>query len=563
MPENNIQSTSLSSLESQCLVQVSNFVSSLLLSASRQEEHYVFNIDHVHRLKSAQQHVLLLTVRLKQLPNNACFETDAGKHDDQSNDQLQLLKDSIKRGHGKIVLRIWKNGAKWWNLNLKQTCGVDCNDNPEEIAKKRQYETQFLCHNLAKAEIAGYKVAKRGIEYYNHLRNEENFDNQWVETNVCIPCVIHFHCATIHHQDNSYPWALLSYVGNESDYVKNLNMSTVKGVDGCDVGEPLIVCEKFVQNMVKVRHEFGFDEPHPRHGRVNTEQALSYALHVMDTVILPIHVAFFHSHNKIMREKESQNSSSFLNQKHILLDQDGSDLVFVNYYLSGILEPSSAFPAHEVKPCRYDDMVHLYSVIMSDLENQMVLNKVTKEGNDRFTAFFTTLRKCVTTLQSEWDNSSCDVKGRKLTPVLCHLDLQPQNMILFRKSYSDVLNEVPNILSVLDWEESCFADPRFELLLLCRKVVATRNQADFLWHTYDEKMRTFFKVSNNNTIIGSIEPWLKLETVHSLITLFMQGMDVGGRSPWEGSQDLFNKMSREMKRLGDLGWKFCNESCIP
>merc|ERR1712037_915247 len=52
----------------------------------------------------------------------------------------------------------------------------------------------------------------------------------------------------------------------------------------------------FRRGMVKIRHEFGFDEPHPRHGRVPTEKSLPYAMHVLEEVILPIHCAFFMHH---------------------------------------------------------------------------------------------------------------------------------------------------------------------------------------------------------------------------------------------------------------------------
>ena len=45
--------------------------------------------------------------------------------------------------------------------------------------------------------------------------------------------------------------------------------------------------------MVKVRHEFGFDEPHPRHGRVCVEESLEYAVHVLNVLVLPLHFSFF------------------------------------------------------------------------------------------------------------------------------------------------------------------------------------------------------------------------------------------------------------------------------
>jgi hypothetical protein len=59
--------------------------------------------------------------------------------------------------------------------------------------------------------------------------------------------------------------------------------------------------------------------------------------------------------------------------------------------------------------------------------------------------------------------------------------------------------------------------------------------------------------------LGDIEPWLKLETVHSLTTLVMQSMNLlgGGRNGWENKPDLDQKIQREFARLFLLGWDFC------
>jgi thiamine kinase-like enzyme len=87
-----------------------------------------------------------------------------------------------------------------------------------------------------------------------------------------------------------------------------------------------------------------------------------------------------------------------------------------------------------------------------------------------------------------------------LPPVLVHMDCQPQNLLFARAKDK----RRPLIVSVLDWEEAAFADPRFELLLICRKVCANRSQADQVWKTYREELP--------QPNLGPIEPWLKLET---------------------------------------------------
>jgi thiamine kinase-like enzyme len=132
------------------------------------------------------------------------------------------------------------------------------------------------------------------------------------------------------------------------------------------------------------------------------------------------------------------------------------------------------------------------------------------------------------------------------------MDCQPQNLLFARPKEK----RQPLIVSVLDWEEAAFADPRFELLLICRKVCANRSQADQVWKTYQEELP--------QPCLGSIEPWLKLESVHSLTTLLLQSMDLlgGGRSPWETKPDLWGKIQREFCRLASGGWDFCNTDAL-
>jgi thiamine kinase-like enzyme len=140
-----------------------------------------------------------------------------------------------------------------------------------------------------------------------------------------------------------------------------------------------------------------------------------------------------------------------------------------------------------------------------------------------------------------------------LPPVLCHMDCQPQNLLFVKcatTSLSPTASPKPDdpvlrveVSSVLDWEEAAYADPRFELLLLCRKVCANRSQADRVWETYRRELP--------QPHLGPIDPWLRLETVHSLTTLLLQAMKVGGRSPWESQPDLWGKIQREFQRLPD------------
>jgi hypothetical protein len=134
--------------------------------------------------------------------------------------------------------------------------------------------------------------------------------------------------------------------------------------------------------------------------------------------------------------------------------------------------------------------------------------------------------------------------------VLVHLDLQPQNLLFSRRLDAEKIDSGSNhhnsrVSSVLDWEDAAIADPRFELLLLGRKVCATREQAEVVWKLYGDKM----KVN-----LGPLKPWLQLETCHSILTLLLQSMNLlnGGRNPWETSKDLWGKLEREMARWKSL-----------
>ena len=123
-----------------------------------------------------------------------------------------------------------------------------------------------------------------------------------------------------------------------------------------------------------------------------------------------------------------------------------------------------------------------------------------------------------------------------------------------------------SVASVMDWEEACYADPRFELLLVCRKVLASREQADNLWNLYSNHVQQLKNQlllqgeAQSHWQVGPLEPWLKLETIHSLCTLLLQAMDLlgGGRSPWETKPDLWGKIDRERQRLVAMGWYFCD-----
>jgi len=148
--------------------------------------------------------------------------------------------------------------------------------------------------------------------------------------------------------------------------------------------------------------------------------------------------------------------------------------------------------------------------------------------------------------------------------VLCHCDLQPQNLIFWTEeppwSASESTSlDIPNVACILDWEEASWADPRFELILLCRKVCANMEQATSVWIYYVNRVAAWASAHGIGSMdVGRIEPWLKLEAVHSLAILLLQTQNLSGRgAQWEDKANLLSKMDREFSRLTTLGWEFC------
>jgi len=439
-------------------------------------------VTHVKSLKSAQQRVFLLSI--EQSDNNQ-VESSANYRSSELKSFLNAVEDGI------VILRVWRGSARWWNLNLN---------------------TEESCSKLARAEVAGYRLARRVFE-----SQRVQCVSLMKKYPINIPEVLHFQPDEGSESGNSKPWAVFSYAKQ---------MKEIEVDKTC-----WEFSDKFVNEMVKKRHEFGFEEPHPRHGRVCVADALEYALQVLTSVVLPMH-AFFFSHFSSNRGEVKFTTNARM------VDQE----------IDALVTNCDAINARE--GFTYNDMLckHRHIVVY-------LTNKRPHEDRDDYqiNQVISILGECLRQLSLEWASLE---KNNSLPPVLCHLDLQPQNMILFQLKKDR--GKIPTIASVLDWEESCYADPRFEILIICRKVVANREQADLIWEHYAKEIQRFGMSKHS---MGPIEPWLKLEAVHSLMSMLLQGMDLqgGGRNPWEEKPDLWRKISRELSRLkNDLGWAFCS-----
>jgi len=455
---------------------------------------------------------------------------------------------ALRQGRNRLILRRWRQGACWWNLNTNQD-DIDCECSCHVLRGRPHCDVHDATAStrntisMAHAEIAGYRLARIALDYHhgcelismkgNSLRNH-------------VPEVLYFsHDDDNNFKSNDTPWALISYFDNHDREERetpsprlDINLNGVneyqKIDEGMDINHPMncnatAPCYHFPSTMTKIRHEFGFDEAHPRHGRVPIDECLDYGMMVLRDVVMPIQSYFF-----------------FLSS-----EATSSEEVLKNVPYIGLFDSDQA-----VKSFHYEDMVSVFRHALTRLSTANARHTERETSVGKIDSLLQMLEQCVNALGCEWLDSG----GRHppLPPVLCHMDLQPQNLV-FRSASDDCV-----VASVMDWEEACYCDPRFEILLFCRKVLANRDQADKLWQTYSlyvQQLCDSLTLKSKTKIrwtVGSIDPWLKLETVHSLCTLLLQAMDGAGRSPWETNPELWGKIDRERQRLVLMGWQFCD-----
>ena len=446
-----------------------------------------WRLEEISQAKSAQQEVFLL-----KLANEYCTAKASVSNSDDNN-----WTDSLRWGKQRLVLRIWRGGSRWWNLNRNQ--------NPLE---------------LAKSEIHGYRIAYQALQDYHDNHSVDSTQSRLPR----IPRVLYFHLPqSTTACDHNICWAVLEYVGaDENDCLVVSNSDNVE----CKIDR------SFLEGMIKIRREFGFDEPHPRWGRVPVDEALEYALSITKQFLLPLH-----SHSRIIHCRNRSNPQSSQSKKV-------SDMTNIKSFSS---------------------MVELYRQAWKETSATIQNLKQPTQSNSRIDECLQYLDKGITFL------STITKTIPPLDPVLLHLDLQPQNLIFYQHT-GHANSTVPRIFSILDWEDAAFGDPRFDLVLLCRKVCANREQADALWAQYalaldgdggvtgnyytnneidKQPCGTITSLSEKLVFLGPIEPWLYLETVHSITTMLLQSMDLvnGGRNPWETKKDLWGKLEREFQRL--------------
>lgn len=356
-------------------------------------------------------------------------------------------KDALEAGRNRLIIRLWQGGCQWWNLNQ--------NLSP---------------HRLARTELMGYQFGRQALN----------------GSGITIPRVMSVEFTNA----DSMPWAILEYVGPGSVYLDSTNST-------------------WIDTMVPQRLEFGFEEPHPRWGRVPVSRALEYATMVLDQVVIPLHLGSLH---------DGETHRDMITKQQLI----GS--------------------------YTYESMINTYQETYEDILQRLVLAHYHKEleiepnNNQQWDHVMALLQNAVYQVLPS-NNSEMGLLQPPLpSMVLVHLDLQPQNLLFsWQQSNSQTTHASCRVSSVLDWEDAAIADPRFELLLLGRKVCANREQAEQLWQHYMNK---------TDGDLGPLKPWLQLETTHSILTMLLQSMNMlnGGRNPWETTNDLWAKIEREITR---------------
>lgn len=508
-------------------------------------------------------------------------------------------------GDNRLVVRIWKGGSRWWNLNHHNHSSCRRVTGDKTIAgtiirDSNDDDDDGVIH-LARSEVAGYRVARQALMHHGHGNN------------ITIPRILYF--SLEHHEENAsrkrpmkekagcddkeHPrvWAVFEYVGTQSTALfGGCDDRRNGGIDKQQLSKRF-PNQLWMNSMVKVREEFGYLEPHPRWGRVPVDTCVKYTLTILRTIILPLHRYLMENRkqhqcsldmgNAVNRQLQQNNKSPPPAGCTENDSKNRKSQEFVEAF-AGLSGYSKIYAQNECSPkgYEYNNMVTLYRAALSNMQQQVNSCsddpdnlRNTKSRDPQLVRAIDLLSKAVSKLEQETAKLFSPSSGRTiepLPPVLCHMDLQPQNIIFGsriviaattrgdgdeddiqsigsrnRGNSNERPENSPLVSSILDWEEAAYADPRFELLLLCRKVCANRSQADLIWKTYGEELPA--------SSLGPIEPWLKLETVHSLTTLLLQSMDLlgGGRNPWETKPDLWGKIGREFQRLVQMGWSFC------
>jgi thiamine kinase-like enzyme len=428
----------------------------------------------------------------------------------EDNGMINVVQDALWNGNYHVVVRIWMGTSTWWN----------CHHSANE--------------DISKREVFGYELA-------HHIFST------WMDqssTKLRLPRILYYDSNDDDGGENSReqsPWAILEYVGPLSRLYGNADEDRPKGPS-------LVLDTTYIDSMIPMRMEYGYNEPHLRWGRLPLERCIEYATRVLDSFIVPLHLYFFCN---------LKPSLTRFTRRPNAMDTHITYQTMVQFYSA-----------------KYDEFVQPNVSKLCNPGPKEEFAIPTPEVNNLHLLFEASQK-----LKGAIDMLTYDTENihpiPKLSPVLCHMDLQPQNLLFAsttERPTSTSTTSLPFLVSVLDWEEATYADPRFELLLLCRKVCANREQANVIWHVYSHRMQDQYHPASSRPSIelGPIEPWLKLEAVHSITTLLLECVAGGGRGKCAAKDtlpkahsfngEIYGKMQREFQRLCQMGWSFCDTS---
>jgi Phosphotransferase enzyme family len=537
-------------------------------------------ITNVTKLRSAQQQIYLVqfdhrdvqlttgSINESPLVSNHVTRDPTSSYTSSATTvgRTSVWEDAIRQGNHYVVIKIWTGTSRWWNCHHTETTNTSITTTTDTILPIEgdgRNDTDTPCKVVAKdvslrqqqryiskQEIGGYQAAYEAFASIQREIIETGSSSASANSSIVrIPRVLYSSLSDDSTQEDGNikssiyrpPWCILEYVGPCSLYFSDhqwIQHDT-----------------SYIDSMIPIRMEFGFDEPHLRWGRLPLHLCVPYTLQLLNSFIVPLHVYCF--------ANEHENSSDRIR-----------------------LPTSSS----QTKTYFFDSVIELLKTKISfDIEQ----NVEAMSDHDVKPTHATILKDASQILNAAIDAICQDEIIQNLPPVLCHMDLQPQNLIIGTSLCAETSNKSCNevnipdpqlpshhpknyqFLSVLDWEEATYADPRFELLMLCRKVCANREQADYIWQCYNDIMNDRLARYDGNLKIqlGSIAPWLKLESIHNITTMILECVAGGGRGDERirllhsngiissnntgCSNSILSKIQREFRRLHSLGFTFC------
>jgi hypothetical protein len=148
-----------------------------------------FEITKVESIKSAQHVVVIVQVQRRThdddkdhpLDQVVSSKTNSAVIPDQDDNTVlpHDWQDALNMGCNHLVLRIWKGGCRWWNLHQTTTTTTfhttdkNCGNNNNNQDDQPQQHKAAAVLTLARAEIAGYRMARLCSESLWTLRHDQ------------------------------------------------------------------------------------------------------------------------------------------------------------------------------------------------------------------------------------------------------------------------------------------------------------------------------------------------------------------------------------------------------